>query len=146
MIRLTIGTVLGAIAAGVVAWKLGGALGGGVLAGFGLGAGISGLGAMYQRHILLTQPQRSLQAVSISFLAKLAALLIGALAFRYIEAAGQRADWRSFLVAFAVAVLIVLPLGTLDAAKAVRRRSESAGSPGGNGSSGRTGVSEGNGI
>ena len=121
MIRLTIATLVGAIAAAVVAWRLGGSLGGGVLAGFLLGAGMSGLGVLYQRHVLLTQPSKSMQAVVVSFIAKLVAVLLGALAFRYIEAAGALADWRAFLVAYAVAVLVVLPLGTLDAARIARR-------------------------
>ncbi len=87
MIRLSIATIVGAIAAAVVAWKLGGTVGGGVLAGFLLGAGLSGLGVMYQRHTLIYRPHQAMQALAISFLAKLAGLLIGALAFRYIEAA-----------------------------------------------------------
>lgn len=146
MIRLTIGTAIGALLAVAIAWNLGGALGGGVIAGFCLGAGIAGLGVMYQRHVLLTAPHRSFQALGISFIAKLAALLMGALAFRYIEAAGARADWRAFLVAFAVAVLIVLPLGTLDAASVVRRRAKAGKDSAGMDAPDRNGAPEGNGA
>ena len=126
MIRLTIATIVGALAAAVLAWRMGGSLGGGVLIGFLLGAGMTGLGVLYQRHMLLYRPSGAMQALVVSFLAKLAVLLMGALAFRYIEAAGQRADWRSFLVAFAAAVAIILPLGTMDASRIARRRAEAA--------------------
>lgn len=122
MIRLSIATVLGFCAAFVIAAKLGGALGGGVLAGFTLGAGMSGIGAVYQRHMLRFRPELAMAATTVSFLAKLVALLVGALAFRYIETAAARADWRAFLVAFAAAVAIVLPLGVLDATSGKGRR------------------------
>ncbi|MEW6074374.1 MAG: hypothetical protein AB1726_17500 [Planctomycetota bacterium] len=125
MIRLSIATLAGAVLAAVVAWRLGGALGGGVVAGYLLGAGLSGLGALYQRHMLLWHPAKAMAAVSVSFLAKLAGLLLGALSFRYIDAAGARADWRSFLVAFAAAVLVVLPFGALESVRLARRRGDS---------------------
>ena len=121
MLRLSLATLLGLCLAAVVASRLGGTLGGGVLAGFTLGAGMSGLGALYQRHVLRTRPDKALAATAVSFLAKLVALVGGALAFRYVEAAAARADWRAFLVAFAAAVVIVLPLGVLDATGFGRR-------------------------
>ena len=122
MIRLTLATLVAFAAACAVAWRLGGTLGAGCLAGFLLGAGMCGLGVLYQRHTLLTRPEKSLQATVVAFLAKLVVLLIGGLAFRFLEPAAARADWRSFLIAFAAAVAVVLPLGAMDAVNATRRR------------------------
>ena len=122
MIRLSLASFLGLLAAALVAWRLGGREGAGIVSGYLLGAGFTGLGVLYQRHVILTSPERSMQAFTVSFLAKLVALLIGALSFRYIEAAAARADWRSFLLAFAAAVSVILPLGLIDVLQALRRR------------------------
>ena len=57
MTRLNITSIL-ALGVGVfVAWRLGGTLGAGVLAGTLLGTGLSGLGALYMKHMLLTRPE-----------------------------------------------------------------------------------------
>lgn len=121
MIRLTLAMLLGLVVAALVAWRLGGTLGAGVLAGFLLGAGTAGLGALYQRHVLATRPEKAMQALAVSLLAKLVAVGMGALAFRYVEAAQERADWRSFLVAFAASVAVVVPLGAMDAVRVLAR-------------------------
>ncbi len=121
MIRLSLGSLAALAVALAVAWRLGGTLGAGVVAGFLLGAGMSGLGVLYERHLLLTRPERALTAFVVAFLAKLAVLVLGAVAFRFIEAAAMRVDWRSFLIAFAAAVAVVLPLGTLDAMRSFKR-------------------------
>lgn len=122
MMRLSLSSLLGFVLAAVVAWQLGGRVGNGVLAGYLLGAGMSGLGVMYQRHMLLTRPERMLTALVVSFLAKLVALLLGGLAFRFIPQVAEIADWRSFLIAFAAAVALVLPVGTWEAARVLKRR------------------------
>lgn len=122
MNRLLAVVVAAFVAALVLASELGGALGGGVLAGYLLGAGLSGLSFLYTRHVLATRPAGALQASVLGFLVKLAALLLGALAFRFVEAAGARADWRSFLIAYAAAVALVLPFGTWAAVQEQRRR------------------------
>lgn len=131
MIRLSLALSFGLVAAVLVAWRLGGALGGGVLAGFLLGGGIGGLGVLWQRHVLATRPERAMHSVALAFGAKLLALGMGALAFRYLDAAALRADWRSFLVAFAAVVALVVPLGAADAARvlALRPRRTAAGTP-----------------
>ena len=121
MTRLLIATLLGATAASVTAWQLGGALGNGCLTGFFFGAAISGLGVLVQRHVLLTRPDKIMHAVAATFLVKLAALVVGGIAFRYIPEAAARADWRSFLVAFAGAAALLVPIGALDAARAYQR-------------------------
>ena len=122
MTRLLIALCLGLLVAALVAWRLGGTLGGGVLSGYLLGGGIGGLGLLWQRHVLATRPEQAMTAVVTSFLAKLAMLGIGAVAFRYIEAAAARADWRSFLIAFAAAVALVVPVGAADVVQVLRLR------------------------
>jgi hypothetical protein len=105
--------VLAAFAAALyVASELGGTLGSGVVLGFSLGAGLAGLSTLYTRHVARTRPAQTLQASLLGFLIKLGALLFGGLAFRFVEPAAARADYRSFLIAFAAAVALVLPLGT----------------------------------
>jgi len=129
MTRLVLALFLGLAAALLVSAKLGGALGGGVLAGYLLGSGLGGLGILWQRHVLLTRPEKAMQAVVLSFGAKLAALGLGAVAFRFVEAAAARADWRAFLISFAAAIALVVPLGALDAARALSARSAPPKSP-----------------
>jgi hypothetical protein len=122
MIRSSVASALGALAALALAARPGGALGAGVLLGYFAGAGLSGLGVLWMRHVLRVRPAGFQKALVVSFLIKLAALLLGALALRFVPAAAARADWQSFLVAYAAAVAIVLPLGSLDAAAIARRR------------------------
>ncbi len=129
MIRMSIATVVGLLVAAGVAWQLGGKVGAGVMLGFLLGAGMSGLGALYQRHILVTRPRDAFQGVAVSFGFKLVAMTLGALAFRYLEPAAARADWKSFLVAFAAAAALVMPFGAMGAAQAVRSKLAAASSP-----------------
>jgi hypothetical protein len=121
MTRLIVAMLAALVVALVCASRLGGALGGGVLAGFSLGAGLSGLTFLYLRHVIMTRPERALNAAVLGFLFKLGALLAGGLAFRYIAAAGERADWRSFLVAYAAVVALVLPFATWAALEGQRR-------------------------
>ena len=122
MIRVTLAALLGLLGASVAAWQLGGALGAGVMAGFLLGAGFTGLGILYQVHIIRTRPERAMQAMVVSLLSKLVVVMVGALAFRYIEEVAVRADWRSFLATFALAVALLVPIGAWDATRILRDR------------------------
>lgn len=125
MMRLSIALLVGLAAALAVALGAGGAVGTGVLVGYGAGAGLAALGSLLQAHTLARRPGRLLSVLAVAFLAKLALLLLGALAFRFIPAAAERVDWRSFVVAFGAAVALVLPFGTMDAARALRSRAVS---------------------
>jgi hypothetical protein len=42
--------------------------------------------------------------------------------FRYVDAVALRADWRSFVIAYAAAVTLVLPLSTWVAVREQRER------------------------
>jgi len=126
MNRLILSVLAALAVALVLADRLGGAVGGGVLAGYLLGAALSILAFLHTRHVLATRPERVLSASVVGFLVKLVALLLGALAFRFVEAAGERADWRSFVIAYAAAVALVLPLATWTAVAEQRRRGPGA--------------------
>lgn len=120
-------TVLAALALALfLAVRLGGALGAGVLTGSVLGTGLAVLAFQYQRHVLAIRPERALHAAVLGFLVKLAALLLGALAFRFLPQAGGYVDWRSFVVAYAAAVALVLPLATWVAVQEQRQRAARA--------------------
>jgi len=120
MTRLTLLVLAAFAVACLVAVRLDGHLASGVVLGFSLGAGLSGLSFLYTRHTLVTSPRRVMAAFVVGFLVKLAALLVGALAFRYLPAAAERADWRSFVVAYGAAVALILPLGTMLAMRGRR--------------------------
>lgn len=125
MTRTVIASLLGASVAALIAWKLGGVVGAGVMAGFLLGVGIAGLGLLYQRHALLYRPNQAMQALGVSMLAKFVTLLVGALAFRFVEAAAARADWKAFLLAYGVGVCFLMPFGARDlhaTLKSIQRR------------------------
>lgn len=121
MTRLTLLVLAAFAVACLVALRLGGAQASGILVGYCLGAGLAGLSFLYTRHVLATRPERALAATVTGFLVKLAALLLGALAFRYVPAAAERADWRAFLVAYGAAVALILPLGAVLAVRGARR-------------------------
>jgi hypothetical protein len=126
MMRLTIALLVGFAAAIAVAVGMGGAIGTGVVVGYGAGAGLAALGSLLQAHTLARRSERFLSVLAVAFLAKLAVLFLGALAFRFIPAAAERVDWRGFVVAFGAAVALVLPFGTMDAARALRARAVSS--------------------
>lgn len=114
MLRTVLASLVGAIAAAMIAWSLGGTRGGGVLTGYLLAAGVCGLGFMYQRHTLMFRPTHSFLALGVSFMAKFLVLLMGGMAFRYLEPAALRADWKCFIVAYAAAVCLLMPFGAWD--------------------------------
>lgn len=122
MNRLLVVVLAALVVALVCAARFGGALGGGVLAGYLLGAGLAGLSVLYQMHLLATRPARAMTASVLGFLVLLLALLFGGLSFRFLAPVAERADWRSFLITFALAGVLVLPFGTHEAVRHHRRR------------------------
>ncbi|MDP6538800.1 MAG: hypothetical protein QF903_00230 [Planctomycetota bacterium] len=113
--------ILAALAvSGLTAWGLGGTLGLGVLTGCLCGASVAGLGVAWQRHIARTRPDKVFGAHVVAFVFKLAAVLCGALVFRFVDQAAARVDWRSFLVTFAAAVFVVMVVGAFDTMNTLR--------------------------
>lgn len=114
MTLTTAGTLIGLAIAGSLAWFIGGSTGTGLLAGFLCGASVAGLCLAWQRHVLTWHPERLVHVAVAGFLVKLATVLAGALALRYIDTQAEIADWRSFLVAFAASAVLVLIPGTIE--------------------------------
>jgi MFS family permease len=114
MTLTTAGTLIGLAIAGSLAWFIGGSLGVGLVAGFLCGASVTGLFLAWQRRVLARHPERLVHSAVAGFLVKLAAVLAGALALRYIDSEAEIADWRSFLVAFAASSVLILIPGTLE--------------------------------
>ncbi len=132
MTRTTIATLAVILIGAVLAFQLGGREGMGVVAGVLCGTSVSMLGAGWSRHNFRTRPQRAFQAVVEVFLFKLAFLLLGALSFRYIEAAAARVDHRFFLVTFAVTALVIQTVAVLDSVRLLKNPPAGSGStPGG---------------
>ncbi|MAE28479.1 MAG: hypothetical protein QF724_09640 [Planctomycetota bacterium] len=100
--------------AALVAWRLGGALGTGVLAGFLLGCAVGGLAHAWQVHTMRHNPENAFGAFGLGFLAKVLGLGLGAAAFNAIEPLALRVDWRTYLLAFIGAVLVLMVAGTFD--------------------------------
>lgn len=90
--------------------------------GYLLGAALCGFGILWQGHWLRVAPRRALAAQLEGFLVKIAAVTVGALCFRYLDALAQVADWRAFTVAFAAAVALLLPVATYETARSFRAR------------------------
>lgn len=117
MTRSTYASLALLLAALVIASQMGGREGMGVMAGVLCGSGVSLLGAAWMNHVFRTRPRQAMQAFVETFLFKLAFVGIGAASFRYVPAAYARVDWQSFLVAFAVCVVIVHTLAVSDSVK-----------------------------
>ncbi len=118
-----IATLAGLALAIVVSAPLGAVEATGVLGGYLFGASIGLLGVGYQKHALRTRPAQAMNASIIAFLFKLFGALMGALSLRYLEPLARVADWRSFLLAYAAAVLLILVFGSIDISRALNRRS-----------------------
>lgn len=117
--RTCFGLAAGLSLVAALAWRLGGTVGTGALLGYLLGAGLSGLGVAWQAHWLQRNAARAGQAQIEAIGAKFLAVAVFALAFRYVEPLAQSVDWQAFLLAFAAAVLLVLPLSTWDLSKLI---------------------------
>ena len=117
MIRSTVTCLIGLGIAILVALQLGGAQGTGVMMGFLGGAGLTGLGVMAQRYMMLHMPERVFHVHLLAFLMKLGTVGIMAVLFKTNDALAQRADFGSFALSFAAAVAVILPVGAMDVAR-----------------------------
>ena len=112
--------------AGAPAW-----LAGEIAGILGLGQGVSELArklaidwadeASEGRHWLRVAPRRAMTAQVEGFLVKLGALLVFALAFRYLESLSSKVDWRAFVVAYAGAIALLLPISTFESVTRLQR-------------------------
>ncbi len=112
--KTTLGLAVGVLVSAVVGWGLGGAQGWGAFAGFTFGATLSGLSVAWQAHCMRYRPERVMRAQMEGFAIKLGALGVFALTLSMVEPVANALNWRAFLLAYAAAVVIVLPLSTLD--------------------------------
>ena len=124
MTSTSLGALIGLAAALSVAWRLGGAAGGGVMLGALAGLTVALGFALLLRDALERAPRRLTALVAASLLTKLALLVGGTLALRYVEAAAARWDWRAYGVAFAASIVLVTAPGTLGAIRQARLAKE----------------------
>ena len=121
----TVSTLAGLAAALSLAAWLGGAEGAGVLIGFLAGASVTGACLVRQRAVLRAAPQRALRTMVEGFLIKLGAVVAAVLLFVVFPRVRETADLRSFFLAFAASILLVLFAGTCDNARVLRERRSS---------------------
>jgi hypothetical protein len=115
-------TLVGCVAAVALAFVLGGPVGVGVVAGFAAGAGIAlGLGGI-QKRIVLAKPVYVVHVLAGGFLAKICALLAATAAVRFAAPIADAVEWRAFTVAFATAVLMLLPCTTFELMRLVQAK------------------------
>ena len=114
MTLTTLGALLGLALAASIAWWIGGSLGAGIIAGFASGEIITAACLAWQRRVLAVRPKKLMLAATVSFLIKLACILVVTLALRALDGAAEIVDWRGFLVAFPAAAVLVLLPGTLE--------------------------------
>jgi predicted MFS family arabinose efflux permease len=108
MSRSAVISFVGLGAAALLATRLDGLVARGVLTGYALGIFVSLSAGLWLRHVIRTRPERALQGLLVGFGVKLAVMLIAALSLRFVDELGSRADWRSFLLAYAVAAILGL--------------------------------------
>jgi O-antigen/teichoic acid export membrane protein len=117
MTRTTLVTLAVILITAILAFQLGGREGMGVAAGALCGTSVSMLGASWQRHSFRHRPNHAFQSVVEVFLFKLLFVLIGALSFRYIEAAALRADWKAFLLTFVAVAVVVQTVAVFESVR-----------------------------
>ncbi|MCK6446363.1 MAG: hypothetical protein L6Q99_08225 [Planctomycetes bacterium] len=101
-----------AAAAGLGAW-LGGsydaAVGRGVIGGFVAGAAVALASGLVQKRITRQKPALLVHVLGGGFVVKIFALLALTLAVRFLAPLAESFEWRAFVLAFAAAVLVLLP-------------------------------------
>lgn len=113
-------TLVGCVAAVALAFVVGGSAGVGVVAGFAAGAGIAlGLGGI-QKNLVSSRPAYVVHVLAGGFLCKICALFAAAAAVRFVVPISDTVDWRAFTVAFAAAVMLLLPCTTFELVRLVQ--------------------------
>lgn len=114
MTRTTLAILTVLLFAAVCAFALEGRQSMGVIAGALCGTSVAALGATWQRHTFRYRPKRAFQAVVETFLFKLVFVMLGVLSFRYIDAAAARVEWKTFLVTFVIAAVVIQTVGVFE--------------------------------
>lgn len=127
-------TLIGLAAAIALAISLGGREGAGVFAGFTAGASLALASALSQRRIAHARPELVLHLIGAAFVAKIFVLLGLTLLVRFVEPIAASLESHAFVLAFAAAVLALLPVTTIEFVRLVggerERQSANAGNPG----------------
>lgn len=127
MSRTSIGTLIGLGLALAAASQLEGTMSTGVIAGYLFGASIGLCSVAWQQHVIRFHPERAMAAQMQGFLMKLGALALSAVCVRFLEPVARVADWKSFILAYVVATVLALILGSLDNARALRAPATTSG-------------------
>ena len=100
----------------------------GAVAGACAGAAASLWSAARVRRTLLGRAERAMRALVEGFLLKLAVLVAGAVALRWVDALAAHADWRAYALAFGASAVTVLLVSVyeLHAARAMPRKEPAA--------------------
>jgi hypothetical protein len=112
--------LLGTAAAAAAAWFTEGPVGAGILAGFLAGAATAGAASLLQHRLARLAPRWIFHALLASLLFKAGALVCAGLLLHYVPALGRAFDLGAFLLAFAVAVLLLLAPSTLDTLRVLK--------------------------
>ena len=99
--------------AAAAAWQAGGAQGYGVLLGCSAATALGLASLVWQDRLLRAGSSFALNAAVVGFLAKLLVLVAGALVLRFVAAAGERIDWRGYVLGFAGGELWTVLIGSL---------------------------------
>lgn len=100
--------LLGLPLAALVARELGGSVGAGAMLGVLVATALSVGGLAWIQFALRARSKQVMTAFAVAFIAKLFALLIGAVLLRFWDAAAARFDWSAYLLGFASAVVLAL--------------------------------------
>src|SRR5688500_7906550 len=119
----SLGLAAGLLVVSALAWRLGGDRGVGAFMGYLLGAGLSGLAVAWQAHWLRFRPARAPQAQLEGIAIKLGAVALFALCFRFVQPLASQVSWQAFLLGYAAAAVLVLPLATWDLSKLLSSQS-----------------------
>ena len=121
MSRSALVSFAGLGAAALVAMQFEGLIARGILTGYALGICVSLTAGLWLRHVIRTRPERAMRGLLEGFCMKLAGLFICAVCLRFVDSVGSLADWRSFLLAYAVAALLGLFSTTWENSRVLMR-------------------------
>ncbi len=120
MSRASIVSLLGLCVAGFASTRVEGTLSTGILSGYLLGAAAALLSGLWVAHTIRHRPEHAMRALLMGFFLKFTGLLAAALCLRFIAAAAAVADYRSFILAYTGAAVLVLLITTLDNSRSLR--------------------------